>query len=43
LPSGRKITLEVVGREGEYYPQFSGLDLEELKQKIRQFLVKKQW
>ena len=43
LPSGRSITFEVVSKEGETYTQFSGTDLQELKQKSRQFLIKKQW
>jgi HrpA-like RNA helicase len=43
LPSGRVITLEVVSQEGETSPQFSGTDLNELKQKSRQLLIKKQW
>ncbi|MFN7088523.1 MAG: hypothetical protein ACK4NX_01700 [Candidatus Paceibacteria bacterium] len=43
LPSGRLLTLEVVGKEGDNYTQFSGTNLEELKQKSRQFLLKKQW
>jgi hypothetical protein len=43
LPSGRSITFEVVSKEGETYTQFSGTNLQELKQKSRQFLIKKQW
>jgi len=43
LPSGRSITFEVVSKEGETYTQFSGINLQELKQKSRQFLIKKQW
>ena len=43
LPSGRNITLEVVSEEGKNYPQFSGVNLEELKQKSREFLIEKQW
>jgi HrpA-like RNA helicase len=43
LPSGRQLTLEVVSQEGEFYTQFSGTNLHELKQKSRQFLIEKQW
>jgi len=43
LPSGRSITFEVVSKEGETYTQFSGINLQELKQKSRQLLIKKQW
>lgn len=43
LPSGRMLTLEVVGKEGETSTQFSGSNLEELKQKSKQLLIKKQW
>jgi HrpA-like RNA helicase len=43
LPSGRVIVFEVIGKEGENRAQFSGVNLEELKQKSRQFLIKRQW
>jgi hypothetical protein len=43
LPSGRNLTLEVVDEEGQTRTQFSGTNIEELKQKSRQFLIKKQW
>ena len=43
LPSGRNLTLEIVSKEGQTYVEFSGTDLEELKQKSRKFLIKKQW
>lgn len=43
LPSGRTLTFEVISKEGENYPQFSGAHLDELKQKSRQLLIKKQW
>jgi HrpA-like RNA helicase len=43
LPSGRSITFEIVSQEGETYTQFSGTNIQELKQKSRQFLIKKQW
>lgn len=43
LPSGRILIFEVTSQEGESYIQFSGVDLQELKQKSRQFLLKKQW
>lgn len=43
LPSGRALLLEVISKEGETYSQFSGTDLQELKQKSKQFLIKKQW
>jgi len=43
LPSGRSITFEVISKEGETYTLFSGTNLQELKQKSRQFLIKEQW
>jgi hypothetical protein len=43
LPSGRAITFEVVSKESESYAQFSGTNLEELKQKSRQLLIKTAW
>ncbi len=43
LPSGRVLLLEIISKEGETYSQFSGINLEELKQKSKQFLIKKQW
>ncbi len=43
LPSGRNITFEIVSKEGENYVQFSGDNLEELRQESRQLLIEKQW
>jgi len=37
LPSGRSITFEVVSKEGETYTQFSGANLQELKQNLVSF------
>lgn len=43
LPSGRTLALEIVDKEDEAHVHFSGSRLEELKQKCKQFLIKKQW
>ncbi|QQS43413.1 DEAD/DEAH box helicase [Candidatus Roizmanbacteria bacterium] len=43
LPSGRAITIEIVDKEGSTAKQFEGKDLEELKKRTREHLVKQQW
>lgn len=45
LPSGKGLILEVINSDNKNqdYTQFSGTNLEELKEKSRQFLIKKQW
>lgn len=43
IPSGRAITIEIVDKEGSTYGQFSGKDLEELKKKSRDYLIRQQY
>ena len=43
LPSGKQIVVEGVISETSQYPEFSGSELDELKKKAREFLIKRQW
>ncbi len=43
ISSGRAITIEVLDKEGSTSKQFEGKDLDELKKRSRDYLVKQQW
>ncbi|NQU99961.1 MAG: hypothetical protein HQ538_04435, partial [Parcubacteria group bacterium] len=42
LPSDRELIMDVVA-EGSSYAEFSGTDLEDIKEKSRQYLINEQW